>query len=289
MKPARLVILTGMSGGGKSVASKALEDLGYFCIDNLPVEIVDRLVQLGYLNPGEDVARLALVMDLRDASLPTRAADTFRHLRETAERLDVVFLDADDATLKRRFSETRRGHPLAAGGSLTDAIALERSALGDVRAHADWVVDTSNFTPHDLRRIVQARFAAAEDQTVLTIRLLSFGYKHGTPTDADIVLDVRFLPNPYFVADLRDLTGRDAAAADFVLEKEVTKEFLKKFTDLLFFLEPNYRREGKMFLTIAIGCTGGRHRSVAIAEEVAKILHARGLRAAVHHRDIKKT
>ncbi len=288
MKPAQLVIITGMSGSGKSIASNALEDLGYFCIDNLPVDAVDKLIQLGYLGQPTDIGRLALVMDLRDPKLATRAAEIFPRLRDIAARVDVVFLTANDDVLTRRFSETRRGHPRAGGRTLAEALAWEREALADVLANANWVVDTSNFTPHDLRRIMQERFSPEATQPTSSIRLLSFGYKHGGPTDADLVIDVRFLPNPYFVDELRDRTGRDEAAAKFVLEKEVTQEFLRRFTDLLFFLEPNYRREGKTFLTIAVGCTGGRHRSVAIAEEIARRLHDKGLNVTVRHRDIEK-
>jgi UPF0042 nucleotide-binding protein len=287
MKPASLAVITGLSGSGKSVASKALEDLGYFCIDNLPLDLLDKLLQLGYLGEPSDIGKLALVMDLRDPNFAARAVTLLPALRDFAHRVDVVFLEADDVTIQRRFSETRRRHPAAADLPLENAIAWERQRLADIRAIADWVVDTSSYTPHDLRRRIQARFAESAMASALAIRLVSFGFKFGPPSDADLVMDVRFLPNPYFVEGLRELTGKDEAVARYVLQQDVTKEFLAKFTDLLFFLAPNYQREGKTYLTIAIGCTGGRHRSVAIAEAVAELLQARDIAAAVRHRDCK--
>lgn len=289
MKTTRIVVVTGMSGSGKSIAIRALEDLGYFCIDNLPVGLVEKMIELvGQTKPGLE-KYFALGMDLRDPTFVNQAQDLFRKLRESGFLLDIVFLDASDELLQRRFSETRRTHPQAGNNlSLPEAIAEERRTLGEMKTSADLVIETSNLTPHQLRSMMQDRFAADAAHRTLLIRLVSFGFKHGLPADADVVLDVRFLPNPYFVETLRPFTGLDPNVASYVLNNEETKVFIAKCIDLLTFLLPLYRREGKSYLTIAIGCTGGRHRSVAITEEAARLMRSAGVEVAVQHRDHKK-
>jgi RNase adapter protein RapZ len=288
MKAAKLVIVTGMSGSGKSVASAALEDLGYFSIDNLPVDLVDKLLQLTTISRPGDLGKVALVMDLRDPEFPARAADIFANLRRDGYQLSIVFLDAGDEVLQRRYSETRRAHPLAAGGSLSEGVRRERAAMAELRNVADWVLDTSRLTPHDLRRVIQERFADETSRATLVIRLMSFGFKYGLPGEADVVMDVRFIPNPHFVETLRPQTGQDPEVAEYVVGNEKAQEFLSKFTDLLTFLVPHYRNEGKSYLTIAVGCTGGKHRSVAIVEEIARSFRSQGIAVAIEHRDYKK-
>jgi RNase adapter protein RapZ len=288
MKAAKLVIVTGMSGSGKSVASAALEDLGYFSIDNLPVDLVDKLLQLTTISRPGDLGKVALVMDLRDPEFPARAADIFANLRRDGYQLSIVFLDAGDEVLQRRYSETRRAHPLAAGGSLSEGVRRERAAMAELRNVADWVLDTSRLTPHDLRRVIQERFADETSRATLVIRLVSFGFKYGLPGEADVVMDVRFIPNPHFVETLRPQTGQDPEVAEYVVGNEKAQEFLSKFTDLLTFLVPHYRNEGKSYLTIAVGCTGGKHRSVAIVEEIARSFRSQGIAVAIEHRDYKK-
>jgi len=289
MKTTRVVVVTGMSGSGKSIAIRALEDLGYFCIDNLPVGLVEKMIDLvGQTKPGLN-KYFALGMDLRDPTFVNQAQGLFRSLREMGYRLDIVYLDASDEILQRRFSETRRMHPQAGDNlSLLEAIGEERRTLGEMKTAADLVIETSNLTPHQLRSMVQDRFAVDAAHKTLIIRLVSFGFKYGLPRDADVALDVRFLPNPYFVETLRPFTGLDPNVAAYVLNNEETKLFVDKCIDLLSFLLPLYRREGKSYLTIAIGCTGGRHRSVAITEEAARLLRNAGVEVAVQHRDHKK-
>ncbi|MDP8221852.1 MAG: RNase adapter RapZ [Candidatus Lernaella stagnicola] len=288
MKAAKVVIVTGMSGSGKSVAAKALEDLGFFCVDNLPADLVDKLIQLGTLSRPGDLGKFALIMDLRDPTFPSRAVDLFHRLRQDGYQLDILFLEASDEVLQRRYSETRRAHPQAGSGSAIEGIRAERDLLLELRGQADWVLDTTGLTPHELRRRIQNRFADESSQALLVIRLMSFGFKYGLPGDADLVMDVRFLPNPHFVEDLRPLTGKDAAVADYVLQSEKAQDFLKRYVDLLAFLIPLYRGESKSYLTIAIGCTGGKHRSVAIVEHLAENLGKMDITLAVEHRDYKR-
>lgn len=287
MKDSRLIIITGLSGSGKSIASKALEDVGFFCIDNLPVALLPRLIELGAMRWGSEIERFALVMDAREASFPAKANELFTQMREDGFNLKIVFLSAIDEVLQRRYSETRRGHPAAAGGTVTDGIRRERESLAALKEIADLVVDTSNLTPHDLRRLMQDRFAENEMER-LRVQLVTFGFKHGLPPDADLVIDVRFLPNPFFVESLQLLTGLDLRVADYVLDNAVTQTFLDRFNSLLDFLFPHYKNEGKTYLTVAVGCTGGRHRSVAIAEKLAQKLYEQKMTVSVSHRDIEK-
>ena len=261
----QIVVITGMSGSGKSTAIRALEDAGYYCIDNLPAPLLLKVTELG----AADNQRLAFVMDIREGNFLRDAPRVIDEAKRAGHQVEVLFLDASDESLTKRYSETRRKHPLAKAGSAIDGITRERAALKDLREHSVHVLDTSNMTVHELKRQVQSRFSDSSS-SAMAVTFMSFGFKYGVPTQADLVFDVRFLPNPYFVPELKALTGRNAEVAQYVLERSETKTFLEKTTDLLEFLIPNYGREGKSYLTVTVGCTGGKHRSVAIAAELAK-------------------
>jgi RNase adapter protein RapZ len=283
----RVVILTGVSGSGKSTALRALEDAGWYCVDNLPVVLLDKLVELGQ-QAGGQVPRLALVVDARDERHLPEAPRLIGEVRRKGTPLEVLFLDAADGALLRRYSETRRRHPMAGeGGSVPEGIAAERRALEPLRAVAGEVVDTSELTVHELRRFIHTRYLDAATQR-LGVTVVSFGFRGGIPGHADLVLDVRFLPNPYFVPELRSLSGLEPAVRDFVLGQPDAQTFLAKLADFGAFLLPRYAAEGKSYLTLAIGCTGGRHRSVAIAEELVRRLREGGTEARVWHRDVDK-
>jgi RNase adapter protein RapZ len=283
--PKQIVVITGMSGSGKSTAIRALEDLGFFCIDNLPILLLPKLTELvGY---GEQMPRLALVVDAREGVFLKDAPRTLAEVRRAGHQVEVLFLDSGDEALIRRFSETRRRHPLAPDGTVAEGIAAERQALADLRELADQVIDTSPLNVHDLKRLVQSRFSPAP-ATSPSISVMSFGYRYGVPPQADLVLDVRFLPNPYFIPELKGLTGKNPKVASYVLEREETQQFLDRIVDLCHFLFPRYQKEGKAYLTVALGCTGGKHRSVAMAEELAKRLHPASDRIQVWDRDVEK-
>jgi UPF0042 nucleotide-binding protein len=283
------VLLTGMSGGGKSTAIKALEDAGWFCIDNLPVVLVPKLLELVVHGASDEVHRLALVIDAREGRFLDQTPQAVDDVRRAGHRLEVVFLDCSDETLLRRFSETRRRHPLSPEGTVADGIALERKLLGALRHIADLVIDTTRMNVHELRDAITARFGAADDADALNVTLVSFGYRNGIPANSDLVLDVRFLPNPYFVEGLKPHPGTDPRVAEWVLARPQTQEFLEHLESLLAFLLPQYRAEGKSYLTVSLGCTGGRHRSVALAEELSKRLTQKHrARVKVTHRDVGK-
>lgn len=279
-----IVIITGMSGSGKSTAIRALEDAGFFCIDNLPVLLLPKLTELA--GSGQ-IERMALVVDVREGIFLKEAPRVLDEVRRAGHQVEVLFLDSSDDSLIRRFSETRRRHPLAPTGTVADGIAAEREELRDLRELADQVIDSSALNVHDLKRMVQARFSP-EPATGPSLSVMSFGYRHGVPPQADLVLDVRFLPNPYFVPELKGLTGKNAKVAAYVLEREETQQFLEKVVDLCRFLFPRYQKEGKAYLTVALGCTGGKHRSVAIAAELTKQLQAEIPRIQLWDRDIEK-
>ena len=285
----RFVVLTGLSGAGKSQAIRALEDLGYFCVDNLPTQLVPTLAAL-CRREGAVLPKVALVIDVREGGFLREFPRVWRSLKRTPG-LDpmLIFLEASHETLVRRFSETRRPHPLAHGRPVVEGILAERRRLGVIRAMADEIIDTTHLTVHQLRERFM-RFAASEGATrPLLVTLLSFGFKFGVPLDADIVFDVRFLPNPHFVPTLKPKTGKDRPVVKFLMEQPLTQPFLDKLVDLLKFLLPEYVREGKAYLTIAIGCTGGRHRSVMVAEYLAKALSgADGVQLRVRHRDVEQ-
>jgi len=283
------VLLTGMSGGGKSTAIRALEDAGWFCIDNLPVLLVPKLLELVVHGASDEVHRLALVIDAREGRFLDQTPQAVDEVRRAGHRLEVVFLDSADETLLRRFSETRRRHPLSLDGTVADGIALERKLLAALRGIADVVIDTTRMNVHELRDVITARFGAASDADALNVTLVSFGYRNGIPANSDLVLDVRFLPNPYFVEGLKPHPGTDPRVSEWVLGRPQTQEFLEHLESLLAFLLPQYKAEGKSYLTVSIGCTGGRHRSVALAEELSKRLTDKHrARVKVTHRDVAK-
>jgi UPF0042 nucleotide-binding protein len=280
-----LVILTGMSGSGKLSALKAFEDLGFYSVDNLPLELVLRFADLVSQSP--EIERAALVVDVREGMRLDRFPAILEQVR-TVLPTRVVFLEANDDALVRRFSETRRPHPLGRGVTVLRGIRAERKRLEPVRNVADIVLDTSRFNVHELRAHVLAQFERELGDRRLTISSTSFGFKNGVPTDADLVFDVRFLPNPHFVPEYRKLTGLHPKVAKYIRKFPQTKEFLDKVTELLKFLLPHYVEEGKSYLTVAFGCTGGQHRSVFIAEEVKKRLEAEGHRVKTAHRDMPR-
>lgn len=283
-----IVVITGMSGAGRSEAIHTFEDIGYFCIDNLPPSFIPQLVDLTAL-PGSRIRRMAVVCDLRGREFFDQLAAELSRLKASRTVSRILFLEADEDTLVRRFSETRRRHPLCEeGASVIDGIRSEREALATVRGMADIIIDTSDMKPRTLRTTIKERFFRESPTNSLTVTVSSFGFKYGVPIDADIVMDVRFLPNPYYNPDLRDLTGLDEPVREYVLGREETVEFLARWTELLRTLMPGYLMEGKSHLSISLGCTGGMHRSVAIAEETAVFLREIGYVVAVSHRDIGK-
>lgn len=283
---AELVIITGMSGSGKASALKAFEDLGYYCVDNLPVDLIPRFAELA-LQSGE-IPRTALVVDVREGSQLERLPAILKSVKRMIPTR-VIFLEASDASLLRRFSETRRPHPLGTDAPVRSSLTAERRHLRPIRAIANLVIDTSKFNVHELRAHLTDRFKqqAGGHQTIL-VSCVSFGFKHGVPDDADLVFDVRFLPNPHFVPEFRPLTGRHPRVSKYIRSFPQTQEFISRISDLLVYLLPHYVREGKSYLTISFGCTGGQHRSVMIAEEVGKRLHKAGYKVKVVHRDSPK-
>lgn len=282
-----IVIITGLSGAGRSHAANVLEDIGYFVVDNLPVNLIPDLV--ASIGAGEGRRRrIAVVADTR-AGLSADGLDrALIDLQRAGLPTTVLFLDADDRTLVQRFEETRRPHPVDAG-SLGDAISTERVALEDVRAAAQVIVDTSDLSVHDLRDRLRSAFEDAETNHTMRVDVTSFGFKKGPLRVVDLMFDVRFLPNPYWVPDLRPLTGKDQAVSEYVFDRDEAQVFLKKVNDMLDFLIPHYVSEGKSYLTIGIGCTGGQHRSVAMAEAIGEHLVGTGVATSVHHRDMPTT
>ena len=282
----RLVVITGLSGSGKGSALKAFEDLGYHCVDNLPVDLILKFADLCSA-PGSRIKRAAVVVDIREGEALSELPVTYQKLDRKGLKLSLVFLEAADKTLIQRFEETRRPHPLGANLPVREGIRLERALLKPMRHLADAIIDTSGMNVHELRSFVQDRFGDQRHKTML-ISVVSFGFRFGVPQDADLVFDVRFLPNPNYVAHLRHKTGRDPAVRRYVDSQKETRELVSRLTDLLLFLLPHYIREGKSYLTIAIGCTGGRHRSVALTERISSILHDEGYEIKTLHRDIRR-
>jgi len=281
-----LVILTGLSGAGKASALKAFEDLGYYSVDNLPLELIPRFAEL--VQTSAEIARAALVIDVREGSRLDRFPAILKKVRKVLDTR-VVFLEANEDAIVHRFSETRRPHPLGRGETVIAQIRAERKRLDPVRNVADILLDTTRFNVHDLRAHINAQFErGAKSDTNLTISVMSFGFKNGVPSEADVVFDVRFLPNPHFVPEFRKLTGKHPKVAKYVRQFPQTKEFLEKAEDMLTFLLPHYIKEGKSYLTVAVGCTGGQHRSVMIAEELRERLGKAGYRAKSAHRDMPR-
>ncbi|HVC00512.1 MAG TPA: RNase adapter RapZ [Candidatus Dormibacteraeota bacterium] len=282
----RIVILTGLSGSGKGTILKAFEDLGFYCIDNLPVDLLPTLSELAMLG-GRAYERVALLVDARERENLQKLPATYRRLARKYP-VTLVFVEASDVALLRRFSETRRPHPLSGGRRVGEGIRRERRIMAPIRRLADTVIDTSPFNVHELRKFVIDRFQA-EDRHPLVVSVVSFAYRFGIPADADLVFDVRFLPNPHFVPGLRRYSGRERKVARYVLSFRESQGFLRRVVGLLVYLLPRYVEEGKSYLTIAFGCTGGRHRSVALSEAVARALEKRGYGPKVIHRDIDRT
>ncbi|MFH1262647.1 MAG: RNase adapter RapZ [Pseudomonadota bacterium] len=283
----RALVISGYSGSGKSSAVKTLEDLGYYCIDNLPVSILPQLLALtGQF--GSEITKLALVIDARDRRNIGDLPQIFKKAVKDGFHVELLFLEASDEVLVRRFSETRHRHPLSPSGSPTDGIAEERKLLAVVRKSADAVLDTSEFSSADLRRTLTERYGAAPTEKTMTITLTSFGYKHGLPTQSDLVFDVRFLANPFFKADLKTKSGTDPDVIDFVLSQPDAGEMVGEMKRMLEFVIPRYEREGKSYLHVAVGCTGGRHRSVVMATQLAKELKGLGYSPRIIHRDLER-
>lgn len=282
-----LVVISGMSGSGKHTVFKALEDLGFFCVDNIPTPLIPRLLHISAASGGR-IRKMAVVVDVRLGQSIPGFQKLIDYLKHAPFKSTVVFVDASDEVLARRYSETRRVHPLAHDKTLLEGVRSEREQLSGVRAMADLIIDTSSFSVHDLRRFIYDRFRCGEEADRLRVSVVSFGFKHGLPANADLVFDVRFLPNPHFSPDLKPLTGSDPPVVDFMKSHTDTEEAIGKLEDMLLYLLPKYLQEGKKYLTIAVGCTGGRHRSVMVANEVAARLAARGHAAQVVHRDVHR-
>jgi len=307
VKDIRVILISGLSGSGKTTAIKALEDIGFYCVDNLPILLVPKFIELCEQSGGK-ITKVAVVEDIRGTvSYPNWGQKTvtqegkdfledsrriLQNLQREGYPIEILFLESSDAVLMRRFSETRREHPLAVGGSIRDGIRLERERLQGIRDMANQVIDTSDFNVHQLKEKIQQYAQQGLNSSQMTVTLLSFGYSFGIPYEADLLFDVRFLPNPYFVEELKRLRGDDPKVAEYVLQWEETKEFLKRVQDFIRFLFPLYMRERKTHLTIAVGCTGGRHRSIVIANRVREMLSdelaQKGVFLTVRHRDSEK-
>jgi UPF0042 nucleotide-binding protein len=288
--PADIVIITGLSGSGMTSATNAFEDLGYFCVDNLPLTLLPTFARLVGAQEDERgrIDRAALVISFREGRFLSDFAKQLRVLRKGGLRVSIIFFEAADEILARRFSETRRPHPADRAKGLFDAIRAEREAMKPIRSLADEVVDTSDHTVHSLRKVLLDRFSPRGESVPLRVQVLSFGHKFGTPRDMELLFDVRHLPNPFFVRDLRELTGGDRRVVKYLKSQPEVEGTLERFSDLLYYLLPQYQREGKSYLTVGIGCTGGRHRSVMIANELAGRLRRAGFDAQAVHRDMRK-
>jgi len=287
MQNLRVIIVTGMSGSGKSTALRALEDVGFFCVDNLPVVLLPKLLEI-QTDAASEISKVALVMDLRERYFLEKYAEIFAKLKEEGHRIEILFLDASDESLLRRFRETRRAHPLCERGTVMEGISLEREKLSALRAMADKIVDTSSFNVHQLKEVIQRHFMTSTTEKRLLINLMSFGFRYGLPAEADIVLDVRFLPNPYFIEELKHLNGENDKIQEYVMGWEESQTFLQKMLDMMEFLIPLYEKEGKSNLNVALGCTGGKHRSVVMANRLARYFAGENYLVNVAHRDIHR-
>lgn len=285
MKNLKIFIITGLSGSGKSTVIAAFEDAGFYCVDNMPVALLTSFLKLP-IKSSDEIAGLAFVMDLREKNFLSVYKSVFDSIRQNGYYFEILFLEADEEILLQRFSQTRRHHPLSHGKTLIENIRIEKEQLKDLKTASDRVIDTSRHSVHELKAIISDIAYKCKNISPMTVHILSFGYKYGIPIDSDLIIDVRFLTNPYFKPELRDLNGENKKVKDFVLKSRQTKTFLKKYLELLDYLIPLYEKEGKAYLTISIGCTGGRHRSVAIAGYVYKHLEKTGIRISISHRDI---
>jgi RNase adapter protein RapZ len=280
-----LVILTGLSGSGKGTVLKVLEDLGYYSVDNLPIELIPKFAELTTVSPS--IRRAALVVDIREGESLKKFPSIYKSLRREL-RTTLVFLEAADDMLVRRYSETRRPHPLGKDATVAQSIESEKDALSSIRALADLTIDTSKFTVHQLRDLIREKFEGSRDDSRIMVQVTSFGFRHGIPTDSDLVFDVRFLPNPNYIPEFKPLTGRHPSVARYIRSFPQTQEFITRISELLQYLLPHYIREGKSYLTIAFGCTGGQHRSVMMADEFRKRLAKAGYKVKESHRDMPR-
>lgn len=287
MKNLRIVIITGLSGSGKSTALRSLEDIGFFCVDNLPVVLLPRFLKIQF-NDSKVITKVAMVMDLREKSFLEKYTRIFTKLKSMGYKLEILFLDSSDDALLHRFSETRRVHPISVKGSVMEGINMEREKLAPLKQMADKVIDTTSYNVHQLKDVVQRHFISSSASQRMIIHVTSFGYRYGVPADADIVLDVRFLPNPYFVEELKYYNGHHQDVRDYVLESDESKIFIQKLFDMMAFLIPLYEKEGKARLNIALGCTGGRHRSVVMANQIGSYFSDKNYIVTINHRDINK-
>ena len=283
-----IVIITGLSGSGMSSATNAFQDLGYFCVDNLPVTMLPTFGRLVSDDDEKGIRRAALVIDIREGEFLAGFEKQLDALRALGLQVTVLFFEASDDVLQYRFSETRRPHPAEKGQGLLAAIRDERQAMSRIRAHADQIIDTSDHTVHSLRRFLLERFSLDREGAPMRVQVMSFGHKYGNPGDLELLFDVRHLPNPHFVPELKRLSGHDRRVVKFLRSHDEVQETLTRFTDLLSYLLPLYKREGKSYVTVGIGCTGGRHRSVMIANELARSLRRAGFDAHASHRDVRK-
>src|ERR671919_2648783 len=283
-----IVIITGLSGSGMSSATNAFQDLGYFCVDNLPVTILPTFGRLVTDDEEKGIRRAALVIDIREGGFLADFEQQLDALRASGLKVTVLFFEASDDVLQYRFSETRRPHPAEKGQGLLAAISDERQAMSSIRAHADQIIDSSDHTVHSLRSFLLERFSLDREGAPMRVQVMSFGHKYGNPGDLELLFDVRHLPNPHFVPELKRLSGHDRRVVNYLRSDNEVKETLKRFTDLLDYLLPLYKREGKSYVTVGIGCTGGRHRSVMIANELARALRREGFDAHASHRDVRK-
>jgi UPF0042 nucleotide-binding protein len=285
VKDLKIFIITGLSGSGKSTAIAAFEDAGFYCVDNMPVALLTKFLKLP-IKSSDEIAGLAFVMDLREKGFLSKYKSVFDSIRQTGCYFEILFLEADEEILLQRFSQTRRHHPLSHSNTLIENIRIEKEQLKDLKTCADRIINTSRYNVHELKSIILDVAHKSKSISPMRLHVLSFGYKFGIPIDADLIIDVRFLANPYFKPELRDLDGENEKVRNFVLKNRKTKTFLKKYIDLLDYLIPLYEKEGKAYLTIAVGCTGGRHRSVPIARTIFEYFKKSGMQAGISHRDI---
>jgi len=285
MNRPRMVVVTGLSGSGRSAALKAFEDIGFYCVDNLPLELLSAFVE--FAQESDDAIRSAIGIDIREKGFTERFPALYAELKARGRIIEMLFLDATDQTIVRRFSETRRPHPLTKGAtSLLDGIRREREALAEVKKLADRIIDTSDYTIHDLRQTIERHYSEGDAGRPMVITLVTFGYKYGMPYDLDLLFDLRFLPNPHFEQELRQYTGEDARVREYIMARSDSMEFLERLLGFLEYLMPRYRSEGKSYLTIGLGCTGGKHRSVAVSLLIAERFRKSGYDVKIKHRDI---
>lgn len=283
----RFIIITGLSGAGKTQVVKAFEDMGDYCVDNMPPELIPKFAEI-YRRSAKPDDCVAIVCDIRGGDMFRKLEGSLDELSELGYEYEILFLEASDETLVRRYKETRRNHPLAGGDRLIDGIRKERQLLDGVRKKAAKIIDTTTFSAAQLRKQIEAVYGTESNFGGMMVHIMSFGFKYGIPTDADLVFDVRFMPNPFYVPELKEHTGLEACIRNYVMDSDISREFLKKLIDMIEFLVPQYKKEGKLRLVIAVGCTGGHHRSVTIAEELYSAITMAGYNTMVSHRDIKK-